>query len=130
MSQRRRIIVVVAAVAVGLILWGGRMQMARHSLVPAFARAEAEAAPSWESDAQKWVPIFSVQNTTVRLGAAQIAGPRRQVDQTKAVAQLQLHFRGIARVRVYIPVRSISTRLDRVQGVAVWATADLRVLSL
>lgn len=82
----------------------------------------------WEQPQTKWVPIFSVEDVGVSIGAAQVAGPAPQVSKVKGVAELQLTFQGLARIRAYVPVSSISTKLDRVQGVAVWATGDIKVL--
>jgi hypothetical protein len=82
----------------------------------------------WEEPKTKWVPIFSVENVGLHIGAAQVAGPAQQVSKVKGVAELQLTFKGFARIRAYVPVSSISVKLDRVQGVAVWATGDIKVL--
>jgi polyisoprenoid-binding protein YceI len=83
----------------------------------------------WTGTAQKWVPIFSIDNVGVNIGAAQIAGPRGQVEKVKGVAELGLTFKGLARVYVYIPVSSISTKLDRVQGVSVWAVGGVELVN-
>jgi|GEM_PF-1925613 len=82
----------------------------------------------WTGTAQKWVPIFSVERAGLRLGMAQVAGPPVQVDQVKGVYQLRLDFKSIGRVYAYVPVSTISTKIDRVQGVSVWALADIEVL--
>ncbi len=75
-----------------------------------------------------------LENAGLYLGAAQVAGPSRQLARVKGVAELQMSFKlplaGDARIRAYVPVSRISTKLDRVQGVAVWATGDLKVLGL
>lgn len=93
---------------------------------PAATPASA-AAVDWTGTAQKWVPIFSLENTGAAIGAAQVAGPTSQVGKTKAVMQLRLDFRGFGRIYAYVPVASISTRLDRVQGVSVWAVGDVQL---
>ena len=99
--------------------------------VPAESGVGAEAAPAeeldWTGTAQKWVPIFSLETEGVYVGAAQVAGPKSQVDRVKGVAELRLNFRSIGRIYAYIPVSSISTKLDRVQGVSVWATGDVQL---
>lgn len=82
----------------------------------------------WTGQAQKWVPILSLEREGVRLGMAQIAGPTAKVEQVKAVYQLRLDFRNVGRVYAYIPVSTISTKINRVQGVSVWALADIKVL--
>jgi len=151
---RRRVVygaaavVVTACLALGGGLWAVK-QAAAYAAEPAaeetqtnVATATAQSAPAakeqaedpvyagWERPATKWVPIFSLENTGLYLGGAQIAGPSSQVAKVKGVAQLQLTFKGLARIRVYVPVSSISLKLDRVQGVAVWALGDIRVLKL
>ncbi len=81
----------------------------------------------WTGSAQKWVPIFSLESTGAAIGAAQVAGPPAQLDKTKGVMELRLDFQSIGRIYAYIPVASISTKLDRVQGVSVWAIGDLEL---
>lgn len=97
----------------------------------AAAAAEMEAEPEevdWTGTAQKWVPIFSLEREGARVGMAQVAGPTDQIDQVKGVYQLRLDFKNIGRVYAYVPVSTISTKLNRVQGVSVWALADIKVL--
>ena len=82
----------------------------------------------WTGSAQKWVPIFSLESEGVYLGAAQIAGPTAQVNKVKGVAELRLNFESIGRIYAYVPTSTISvTKLDRVQGVSVWATGDIQL---
>ena len=100
---------------------------------PAEQPAQPEPAPQpapavdWTGTAQKWVPIFSLETSGAAIGAAQIAGPTAGVEKTKAVMQLRLDFKGFGRIYAYIPVASISTKLDRVQGVSVWAVGDVQL---
>ena len=84
-------------------------------------------AVDWTGSAQKWVPIFSLETSGAAIGAAQVAGPPAQLEKTKAVMQLRLDFKSIGRIYAYIPVASISTKLDRVQGVSVWAIGDIQL---
>ncbi len=91
--------------------------------------AAAPPAVDWTGTAQKTVPVFSAENDGLRLGVAQIAGPTSQVEKVKGVAELRLNFQNVGRIYVYIPVSSISTKLDRVQGVSVWALAGVKVLN-
>ena len=87
--------------------------------------------PDWSTGAKKYVPILSVGKPGVRVGAAQVQGPAAQVKKVKAVAQLDLIFRGSFRMKVYVPVDSISlTSLRRVQGCSVAALVDIRILGL
>jgi hypothetical protein len=83
----------------------------------------------WTGTAQKWVPVLSAEREGVRIGMAQVAGPPGPLEEVKAVYQLRLDFRSIGRAYVYVPVRTISvTKINRVQGVSVWALADIKVL--
>jgi hypothetical protein len=83
----------------------------------------------WEGAKTKWVPILDVGNQGVRIGAAQVAGPAIQVDKVKAVAQLELQFKGAARIKAYVPIDSYDViKLNRIQGVSVWATGDLKIV--
>lgn len=102
------------------------MEAAEEAEAP--VEAEAEPEVDWTGSAQKWVPIFSLEQAGVRIGMAQVAGPPEQIAQVKGVYQLRLDFRNIGRVYAYVPVSTISTKLDRVQGVSVWALADIEVL--
>jgi hypothetical protein len=101
-------------------------------VVPAGATATSQAASGevdWSGAAQKWVPIFSLESGGAYVGAAQIAGPTAQVAKVKGVAELRLNFENIGRIYAYIPTSSINVaKLDRVQGVSVWATGDLRII--
>ena len=101
------------------------------ALLVAFLPAIAKPAyySQWEGAKTKWVPILDVSNNGVRIGAAQVAGPAVQVEKCKAVALLGLTFKGIARIKAYIPIRNYNVlKLDRVQGVSVWATGDLKIV--
>jgi len=90
--------------------------------------AAADAQPDWTGAAQKWVPVLSLEREGARIGMAQIAGPTARVEEVKAVYELRLDFKSIGRVYAYVPVSTISLKLNRVQGVSVWALADIRVL--
>ena len=102
---------------------------AEETVTTSAAEPAAAEAVDWTGTAQKWVPVFSLETEGVRIGFAQVAGPPSQVGEVKGVAQLRLNFRGIGRIYAYIPVSSISMKLDRVQGVSVWALADVKVLN-
>ena len=87
--------------------------------------------PNWSTDERKVVPIISVGTPGVRVGAAWVAGPKVQVDKVEAVGQLDLDFQGLAHIRAFVPTTSLNVvKLDRVQGVSVWALADVRLLKL
>jgi hypothetical protein len=112
-------------------------QVWRTNLVNALLGKPVQADPApvkpgeidWSESGKKIVPILDVGNRGVSIGAAQVVGPRAQVDQVKAVAQLELDVKHQLRAKVYVPVSSINiTKLDRVQGCSVWAIGDLRLL--
>ena len=102
-------------------------------VAPEEAAALQPASPEeidWTGTAQKWVPVFSLETEGARIGFAQVAGTPAQVGRVKGVVQLRLEYRNIGRIYAYIPVATLSfTKLDRVQGVSVWALADVRVLN-
>jgi hypothetical protein len=98
---------------------------------PPVAAAAAVAAVDWVSTSQKWVPIFSMESEGVYVGAAHVAGPTSQVGKVKGVAEVRLSFKDIGRIYAYVPVSTISiTKLNRVQGVSVWAIGDLQIAEL
>ncbi|MCS7233153.1 MAG: hypothetical protein N3C62_00035 [Synergistetes bacterium] len=78
--------------------------------------------------ATKVVPIVSV-GSGVYIGAAQVSGPAKAIDETKAVARLEVSFQGKARIDVLIPIDSENPleRFRRVQGVGVSAIIDLKL---
>jgi len=76
----------------------------------------------------KVVPIVSM-GSGLRIGAAQVGGTSRySVNQTQAVAQLDLTFQRIG-VRVLIPIDSLNPlqQFRRVQGVGVTAIVDVDI---
>ena len=79
------------------------------------------------SYATKVVPIVSIGNGS-RVGAAQVTGPTAEVDQVKAVAQVEGSFNNIARVKGLVPVNSANpVGASRIQGVGVSAIIDLKI---
>jgi len=98
---------------------------------PRLARAEAaieEAAwPRWVHPGTAIVPILSAGSPGIRLGLAQVSGPRRRVDQVKAVLQIDGQFDSI-RGKLLIPSNSY-TSLDRVQGTAVTAILQYELMN-
>ena len=76
----------------------------------------------------KVVPIVSMGNGT-HIGAAQIGGTSREsVEQTQAVAQLEVSFQGL-RTKVLIPIDSVNPlqQFRRVQGIGVTAIIDVKI---
>lgn len=84
-------------------------------------------------DTTKVVPILSLGQGTY-VGAAQVSGPKNQVDQVKALAQVEGEFdrfAGGVRARALIPVSVRSVKdlksLSRVRGVGVSALVDVKL---
>jgi hypothetical protein len=79
----------------------------------------------------KIVPILSVGKGGY-IGAAQVMGPKKQVDRVQAVGQLEVDFAGHAvRIRGLVPISSKdakgSSKLDRVPNVGVSAILDFKL---
>ena len=110
--------------------WDTNLIQALGGEVPRDAPTEAAAATAaasevnWEAQDNKVVPIFSIGTPGISIGAARVSGPKVEVSRVKAVAQVEVEFKNVLRAHVFIPVSSISTKLDRVQGVSVSALID------
>jgi hypothetical protein len=76
----------------------------------------------------KIVPILSA-GTGIRLGAAQVVGPKRDVDAVKAVAEIETQWKRSVRARLYVPVSDVNILkgIDRVPRVGVSGLADVRL---
>jgi hypothetical protein len=86
--------------------------------------APASSEVSWDLQDNKVVPIFSIGTPGISIGAARVSGPKVEVGKVKAVAQIEAEFKNVLRAHVFIPVSSISTKPERVQGVSVSALID------
>jgi len=78
----------------------------------------------------KVVPILSVgvSGASSAIGAAQVTGPKSQVEKVNAVASPEVHFLGEVRLRALIPVSSKDLKSIRtVQGVGVSGIVDLKL---
>ena len=76
----------------------------------------------------KVVPIVSFGSGT-HIGAAQVGGHfRTAVNNTQAVAQLEVDFKGV-RAKILVPIDSLNPvkRFRRVQGVGVTAIIDVKI---
>lgn len=76
----------------------------------------------------KVVPIVSFGSGT-HIGAAQVGGhSRTAVNNTQAVAQLEVDFKGV-RAKILVPIDSLNPaeRFRRVQGVGVTAIIDVKI---
>ncbi len=78
--------------------------------------------------ATKVVPIITI-GSGAYIGAAQVIGPKDQVENAKAVAQIEVEWQEKARVKILIPVDSINPLqgIKRVKGVGVSAVIDIKV---
>ncbi|HVT12493.1 MAG TPA: hypothetical protein VHE55_09515 [Fimbriimonadaceae bacterium] len=79
----------------------------------------------------KVVPILSGGiNSRKAVGAAQVMGPRAQVEKVKAVAQIEQDLFGKeVKIRAMIPIetKNIVSDMRRVEGVAVSGIVDLKL---
>lgn len=79
----------------------------------------------------KVVPIISGGiNSRKAIGAAQVMGPRDQVEKVKAVAQLEQDLFGKeVKIRAMIPIetKNIVSDIKRVEGVAISGIVDLKL---
>jgi len=104
--------------------WDTNLVQALGGEVPRDAPTAAASEVSWEAQDNKVVPIFSIGTPGISIGAARVSGPKVEVSRVKAVAQVEAEFQNVLRAHVFVPVSSISTKLDRVQGVSVSALID------
>ena len=77
----------------------------------------------------KVVPVLSAGSRGA-IGIVQVAGPRYQVEQVKAVAQLQTQVKALStlQARILIPIDSDNlTNVRRVPGVGVSAIIDIKL---
>ena len=79
-------------------------------------------------DETKVVPIVSVGSGT-SIGAAQVAGPKAEVDRVRAVAEISASFMGRVGVRILIPIDSTNPleRFRRDQKVGLSAVIDYKL---
>ncbi len=76
----------------------------------------------------KFVPVLSGGNG-VRIGMAQVTGPEADVNDVKAVAELETEWKHAARARLYIPISDLNVLkgINRVPRVGVSGMADVRL---
>ncbi len=132
-------IVLVTAVVVGIgsaqlgrILKGGAVVL----LVRQFGKEINGAINTalmnrkWENrQATKVVPIVSI-GSGAYVGAAQVAGDEKDVEQVDGVAQIEMDLPGRTRGKILIPVDNVTvnpTQMKRVYGVGVSAVIDIRL---
>jgi hypothetical protein len=106
--------------------WANNLRVALGG-EPVTATAAATAPPPVPT-ATKIVPIISV-GSGVRIGGAQVTGPKEFVEQVKAVAQIEGDFRDVVRVRILVPVSTedIVQKISRVPQTSVTALVDLKI---
>ncbi|MHB9134398.1 MAG: hypothetical protein ACYDBB_25280 [Armatimonadota bacterium] len=84
------------------------------------ATTAAGQFPDWTNPDTKIVPILAVGTPGIRLGFAQVTGPRERVNSVRAVFQIDAVFQRVARIKAFVPSSNL-TGVNRVQGVAVTA---------
>lgn len=115
-----------------LLLVAGSFWFATRALRAPYSRAEAASSraaswPLWTNPGTKLVPIFSAGSPGVRLGLAQVSGPKTLVTRVLAVMQVDGDFNSV-RAKIFVPSDSV-TSLRRVQGTAVTALVQYRFFS-
>jgi hypothetical protein len=142
LSKGKRIIAVVAAgvllftgvaMAVDLgdligVIGGGLVVGALGGQINDFINTVTFNRGVGTDEETKVIPIVSVGSGT-SIGAAQVAGPKAEVDKVKAVAELSVSFMKRVGVRVLIPIDSTNPleRFRRVQKVGVSAVIDYKL---
>jgi hypothetical protein len=116
--KRIHILAAAAVLALGIAgaSWQGLMRP-----------AEAQSRDYYPELAKKIVPIITV-GSNLNVGAAQVAGSEDDVDNVKAVAQLETDYKDVARIKILVPVKSQNlSKIDRAPGVSVIAIADVNI---
>ena len=142
MSKGKRVIAVVAAgvllftgvaMAIDLgdligVIGGGLVVGALGGQINDFINTVTFNRGVGTDEETKVIPIVSVGSGT-SIGAAQVAGPKAEVDKVKAVAELSVSFMKRVGVRVLIPIDSTNPleRFRRVQKVGVSAVIDYKL---
>jgi hypothetical protein len=100
--------------------WAGNLRMAFGG----DTLAVTAATPT----SQKIVPIISVGNG-VRIGGAQVTGPKNRVNEVVAVAQIEGTFQSAVRVRILVPVstENVVQKITRVPQTSVTALVDIKI---
>lgn len=92
------------------------------------AEAKTEDVVASVPTSEKIVPIISA-GKGVRIGGAQVTGPRDRVHEVVAVAQLEGDYQGAVRARVLVPVSSenVVENISRVPQTSVNALVDIKL---
>ena len=109
----------------GTVVKGGAVSL----LVSQFADQLNSAIkyPISSDYATKVVPIITVGDGSYA-GAAQVSGPKEQVDKCQAALQLEASFFKSFRAKALIPVDKVAiSGINRVQGVGVSAQIDVKI---
>lgn len=121
-----------ASAQLGKILKGGAIAIAVDQFGPQIDNGINKlinAKNLGHGQATKVVPILSIGSGSY-LGAVQVTGDQRDLDNVKAVAQLEGNVRviGGVRLRALVPIASRSvSNIKRVPGVGVSALVDIKL---
>ncbi|MBP6965091.1 MAG: hypothetical protein KBC96_11860 [Armatimonadetes bacterium] len=99
----------------------------RTAFIPDEKAGTAEVTASVPTS-EKVVPIISA-GKGIRIGGAQVTGPRDRVHEVVAVAQLEGDYQGAVRARVLVPVSSenVVEKINRVPQTSVNALVDIKL---
>jgi hypothetical protein len=90
-------------------------------------RVEAAVSwPLWTNPGTKIVPIVSAGSPGIRLGAAQVTGPKALVTRVSGVLQIDGEYKGV-RAKILVPSKSLDS-ITRVQGTAVTAVLQYKLV--
>lgn len=111
------------------VQWAGNLQKALGGEVTVTA-ANSEAAPEPPPvpTESKIVPIISAGNG-LRIGGAQVTGPKEYIKQVKAVAQIEGDYKNAVRVKIMVPVSTekLLQKLSRVPQTSVTGLVDIKL---
>ena len=99
---------------------------------PTATTTQAQAQPTeWQPEEpydDKYVPVIGYASG-VRVGVARVNGPTSKLALTQAVARLDLSFRNVLQIEVYVPIstKEPGKKLARVQSVGVTGLGDLKL---
>ncbi|MBV6459284.1 MAG: hypothetical protein HONBIEJF_02429 [Fimbriimonadaceae bacterium] len=138
--RSKRVLAILATLALAVVATAQLMELIKiigigaavQKFGPEMNKALNKLTNHKDTDKQwtKVVPILSVGigGGSSAIGAAQVTGPKSQVEKVNAVASPELNFLGEVRLRALIPVSNKELKSIRsVQGVGVSGIVDLKL---
>ena len=111
----------------GTVVKGGAVSLLVSQFADQLINTLTAKYPISSDYATKVVPIITVGDGSYA-GAAQVSGPKEQVDKCQAALQLEASFFKSFRAKALIPVDKVAiSGINRVQGVGVSAQIDVKI---